>query len=287
MTTDTDAPETMPTPLPQPASPKVLLVEDDAINQTVAQRLLERLGATVAIAANGQLAVEMATRERYDLVFMDVQMPVMDGLAATRVLREAGLLKLPIVAMTASANAEQKRECAAAGMNDMAPKPIDVRHLADALACWTPQPPQRLPAVPSYDLSGLPLDVPGLDVSGALARMLGRKPLYLEMLARYVETQRELPSQVRAALAQDDHHTAFRLAHTAKGLAGTVGATEVQAMAQALEKSLKPPAAPADHIDAALGALETALNALFEALPARLMPAPAVAQASEPESPDA
>ncbi len=252
-----------------PAAPglSVLLVEDDAIHQMVSRRLLERLGASVDLATNGLEALTQATRARYDLVFMDIQMPVMDGIKATRAIRHAGLDQLPIVAMTSCASPADQRAYAAAGVNDLVPKPVDARHLADTLARWRPETARAgLPAVePPIALDGLPLGIPGLDVAGALARMLGRKDLYLEMLQRYDASQGEVPGQLRAAMDSGDRPLARRLAHTAKSLAATVGAVHVAADAQAVELALRDGAAPAD-VNLCLALFERRLGLLQEAL---------------------
>ncbi len=256
---------------PTPAAPglSVLLVEDDAIHQMVSRRLLERLGASVDLAANGLEALTQATRTHYDLVFMDIQMPVMDGLKATRAIRHAGLDQLPIVAMTSCASPSDQRAYAAAGVNDLVPKPVDARHLADTLARWRPESEHaRMPALaPPIVLDGLPLGIPGLDVVGALTRMLGRKDLYLEMLQRYDASQGEVPAKVRAALDNDDRLMARRLAHTAKSLAATVGAVQVAADAQAIEQALIDEA-PAEDITLSLALFERRLGLLQEALQA-------------------
>ncbi len=256
---------------PTPAAPglSVLLVEDDAIHQMVSRRLLERLGASVDLAANGLEALTQATRTHYDLVFMDIQMPVMDGLKATRAIRHAGLDQLPIVAMTSCASPSDQRAYAAAGVNDLVPKPVDARHLADTLARWRPEAAHgAAPGLaPPIVLDGLPLGIPGLDVVGAVSRMLGRKDLYLEMLQRYDASQGEVPAQLRAALASDDHLLARRLAHTARSLAATIGAVQVASDAQALEQALLDEAPPAD-VRLCLALFERRLGLLQEALQA-------------------
>lgn len=260
------------TPATAPATPSspglsVLLVEDDALHQMVSRRLLERLGATVDLATNGLEALTQATHTRYDMVFMDIQMPVMDGIKATRALRHAGLDQLPIVAMTSCASPADQRAYAAAGVNDLVPKPVDARHLADTLARWRPEASRAaFPAVePPLTLDGLPVGIPGLDVAGALTRMLGRKDLYLEMLQRYDASQGPVPAQLRAALEAGDRAQARRLAHTAKGLAATVGALHVAADAQAVEQALRDEAVPAD-VHLCLALFERRLGLLQEAL---------------------
>ncbi len=127
----------------QQPSPNLLLVDDDPIHQLVGQRLLERLGARVEIAHNGQSALERVGLRHFDLVLMDIHMPLMDGVTATRAIRAAGLRKLPIVAMTTRAGTDDEREYARAGMNDLVPKPVDARDLARAVSRWLPPVPRR------------------------------------------------------------------------------------------------------------------------------------------------
>ncbi len=245
----------------------VLLVEDDAIHQLVSRRLLERLGASVDLATNGLEALTQATRASYDMVFMDIQMPVMDGIKATRAIRHAGLDQLPIVAMTSNASPADQRAYAAAGVNDLVPKPVDARHLADTLARWRPESSRAVlpPMEPPISLDGLPVGIPGLDVAGALTRMLGRKDLYLEMLQRYAASQGTVPAQLRALLAAGEREPARRQAHTAQGLAATVGAIHVAADARAVEQALRDDAALAD-VHLCLALFERRLGLLQEAL---------------------
>ncbi|WP_428562021.1 MAG: ATP-binding protein [Solidesulfovibrio sp. DCME] len=112
---------------------RVLVVEDDRVNQLSTARLLEKLGCRVSVAENGQEAVEAVAREPFDCVFMDVQMPVMDGLEATRRIRDRGLSQLPIVAMTAYVLSGDREKCLAAGMDDYIGKPAPLEALAQAL----------------------------------------------------------------------------------------------------------------------------------------------------------
>lgn len=116
-------------PAPELAGVRLLLVEDNPINQNVAKGILEQAGATVAVAENGALAVELLRAERYDLVLMDVQMPVMDGFTATRLIREELHLQLPVIAMTAGVMESEREQCIAAGMDDFIAKPIDVEQM--------------------------------------------------------------------------------------------------------------------------------------------------------------
>jgi two-component system, sensor histidine kinase and response regulator len=256
---------------------RVLLVEDNDINQQVARELLEDAGLSVDVASDGRVALDMVQRAAYDLVFMDMQMPVMDGLAATRRLRAtAGLGWLPIVAMTANAMESDRQRCLEAGMNDVVVKPIDPEALWDTLLRWVRQEealPARQPegrAVgPAAPPAGLPQGVPGLDTALGLRRMAGKPKLYLAMLRRYVDGQRDVCAKVHEALAIGDIPTAERLAHTAKGVSGTIGAPQVEALAAALELSLKEYHPPVD-VQQRLRDLEGPLAELVTALEVQL-----------------
>jgi two-component system, sensor histidine kinase and response regulator len=248
----------------------LLLVEDNDINQRVAGEILQDAGFRVDTAENGQIALDLCERTSYDLVLMDMQMPVMDGLTATEALRRrAGWAEVPIVAMTANAMQRDRERCLQAGMNDFIAKPFNPDELFSVLARWLParQPAPAAPAVPTgFDaLAG----VPGLDTALGLSRMLNKKPLYLAMLRRYVDGQRDTPAAIRKALAEGDRATAERLAHTAKGVAGNVGAVEIAPLATAVETAIRESHPPADR-DAALAAFEAALADLLARIEPRL-----------------
>lgn len=252
--------------------PRVLLAEADPIHQVTTRRLLERMGLQVAVAGDGEEAVSMALQGGFDLALLALQLPRLDGLSAARLLRGTGLQALPLVAMSANASDAQHSHCAAAGFNDLLPRPLDARTLADSLACWLPGAAPACKPL-QVDLTGLPQDVPGLDVEGALERLMGRKSLYLEVLLRYVESQQRMPAQLRATVQAGDLAQAHRLAHTAKGLAATIGAPQVEVSAQYLEDYLRGPSTPA-QIMSALDDFEDRLTQLLGALPARLFAAP-------------
>ncbi len=265
---------------------RILLVEDNDINQQVARELLEDAGLVVEVAANGRIALDMAQQGHWDLVFMDMQMPVMDGVEATRELRGIPRLAgLPIVAMTANAMEQDRRKCMDAGMNDFLVKPIEPADLWAVLLRWIrrpaapaarPAPPVSAPARPAaLGPADLPRDVPGLDTALGLSRMLGKKPLYLAMLRRYAAGQKDVVAQVRQALATGDTATAERLAHTLKGVSGNVGAVAVQDRAGALELAIRDGQAPAE-IEAHVAGLEAPLADLLAGLREQLPAEPAL-----------
>jgi two-component system sensor histidine kinase/response regulator len=221
------------------AGARVLLAEDNEANQFVAQELLGRLGVKLEIAANGREAVEMVRGKPYEAVLMDMQMPEMDGLEATRRIRqEPAFRDLPIIAMTANAMKSDVEACLAAGMNDFLSKPIDRAALARSLRRWLPRrepaggaPPAR-PASPS---ASAPPALDGVDVEGTIRR-LGLsfeelRPLYI----RFADGQRKALEDLRAASAAGDAAAARRHAHALAGAAGNLGADALWEAAKALE----------------------------------------------------
>jgi len=166
-------------------------------------------------------------------VLMDCQMPVMDGFEATRRLRADGRWgDLPVVAMTASVLPSDRDRCLAAGMNDFVAKPVDATGLIATVARWTGRTLQS-------DSSALSATPEVLDSAAALARMNGDQAMYDRFVARFREDQSDAPARIRSALDGDDADTASRLAHTLKGLAGSIGANRVATAAGALEAALR------------------------------------------------
>ena len=226
---------------------RILLVEDNELNQEVATELLRDAGFVVDVAENGQVAIEKVKAQSYDLVLMDMQMPVMDGVTATREIRKEGRLKdLPIVAMTANAMQGDRDRCMAAGMNDHVAKPIEPEDLWKALLKWIRlKHPPTLAATPAATpplapgAEELPPEVPGLDMATGLRRVLGRKPLYLSMLRKFADGQKTATAEIHKALVAMDWETAERLIHTLKGVSGSIGATAVQSRAETVETAIK------------------------------------------------
>ncbi|HTP62581.1 MAG TPA: PAS domain S-box protein [Burkholderiales bacterium] len=222
---------------------RLLLAEDNEINQQIAVELLESAGAAVTVAGNGREAVEKlaAAGAAYDVVLMDLQMPEMDGMEATRRIRaDARYAKLPIIAMTAHAMAEERDKCIAAGMVDHISKPIDPNALFRTLARWLhPAPQAARAAAPaaSRDEERLP-EIAGLDAAAGLRRVAGNRKLYLSLLRQFADKQADAGARVAAALSAGDRATAERIAHTVKGVAGNIGLAAVQTAAGVLEKAV-------------------------------------------------
>ncbi len=235
---------------------RVLLVEDNPMNQEVALDILREGGMDVDVADNGLIAVTMVRQRAYALIFMDMQMPVMDGLDATRAIRalpEGG--NMPILAMTANAFAEDKQRCLEAGMNDHLAKPATPEQLYRALLHWLPEraaanispintagvsnamtTPARSPSGDELDAL---LDLPGLDARTGVANMLGKVASYRRVLVRFAEVaERELTS-LRDGVSQGNRDHVRALAHSIKGGSGTLGATAVRDAAAALEMAAR------------------------------------------------
>ncbi|MGZ5818230.1 MAG: PAS domain S-box protein, partial [Burkholderiaceae bacterium] len=229
----------------------ILLVEDNEINQQIARELMESAGIKVDIADNGRIAVDMlhaAGPDRYGMVFMDVQMPEMDGHAATRQIRsDPSFQSLPIIAMTAHAMLEERERCLASGMNDHIAKPVNPGELYRTISAWCPgcvghvttEMPNGHPMSGSKSAQD-DLQIDGIDVQDGLTRTLGNRAFYLQMLARFHEGQRDAVIQIRQALNDHgDRQTAERVAHTLKGVAGQLGVIAVNEMAAQVERKIR------------------------------------------------
>ncbi len=227
---------------------RVLLVEDNEMNQQVATELLESAGAKVTVAEHGAMAVkrlkEGPEEPEFDIVLMDLQMPEMDGHTATRLIREDGRFKnLPIVAMTAHAMVEERERCAESGMNDYVTKPIDPDLLFAALARWArPRVPAAPPAETETVMPAQDGDLPeleGVDVAASLKRVAGNKKLYRSLLEKFADQQGDAGTRIADALGKGEVAQAERLAHTVKGVAANLGIGEVQEEAACLETALR------------------------------------------------
>ena len=246
---------------------RILVTEDNEINQQIAVELLEGAGATVTVANNGREAVEMLSGpgpSPFDVVLMDLQMPEMDGYQATAKLRsDSRFAALPIIAMTAHATMEERQRCLAAGMNDHVAKPIDPAALFEAVGrFYKPAEGAPAPAPPSGPApqEALP-SIAGLDTNDGLSRVGGNRKLYVKILRQFAEQQGPAADQVADALATGDHALAERLAHTLKGVAGNIGAAGVQSAAAALERAIRD-RSTADEVERARQQVKAVLEPL-------------------------
>ncbi|AYM79074.1 response regulator [Janthinobacterium agaricidamnosum] len=239
----------------------LLLVEDNEVNQEVAQHILNDAGIRVDIAGNGAIALAKIEENAYDGVLMDCQMPVMDGYQATRKLRQdPRYSNLPVIAMTANAMVGDKEKCLDAGMNDFIAKPIDVAQLFGTLARWiAPAAPQAMTSVAAQPEAELPV-IAGLKMTDAMRRVGGNAALMRKLLDRFVETQFDAMQRIVAAIENNQLETAIREAHTLKGLAGNIGAGGLADSAARVEHLLS--LGSHDGLPQALAACTLALDEL-------------------------
>jgi two-component system, sensor histidine kinase and response regulator len=246
---------------------RVLVVEDNLLNQEVASFVLQHAGAEVDFAGNGQLAVSMLAEggQHYDAVLMDLQMPVMDGFEAARAIRAMGYGALPILATTANAMEDDRRRALQAGMDGYLAKPIDVDELVQVLRRLTghgeagrtdPRGPAATPALP-------PALLPGIDLKAALPRFGGSFAGFAAVFRRFESSQGRVADEVRSLLAAGDRVHAGQLIHRLRGVAANLGATELAGQALAFEQALRfdDDAALALRLARLEGAMATVLEA--------------------------
>jgi CheY-like chemotaxis protein/HPt (histidine-containing phosphotransfer) domain-containing protein len=219
---------------------RILLVEDNPINQELARDLLSRAGVALSTADNGQEALAALARAPFDLVLMDCQMPVMDGYAATQALRrQPQWRELPVIAMTANAMVGDREKVLAAGMNDHIAKPIKVDELFATLSRWLARPARERGTAPA------------LDIQAARAALGGDQPLYARIARMFVEREARFGERFAAARAAGDTAAMLRLAHDLKSVAATLGATALAEAAAGLEQACAG-LAPAQALEAQL-----------------------------------
>ena len=266
------------------AGARILLVEDNEVNQELALELLAQAGIEVVVANNGLealAALDAATSQDattpFDGVLMDCQMPVMDGFTATRRIREKPrFAALPILAMTANAMAGDREKVLAAGMNDHIAKPINVAEMFNTIARWvTPANPVKSAAEPAPRASAPPAsgdeeEIPplaGIDRRAGLAATMNNARLYAKLLIKFRDSQADFAAQFARACRDADPEAATRCAHTLKGMAGSLGAKGVQAAAQELEVACRrrqPAPLIGDLLGRTLAELDPVIEDLFK-----------------------
>jgi two-component system sensor histidine kinase/response regulator len=219
---------------------RVLLVDDNEINQQVGQEILQQLGFQVDIANNGLEAIEALEQAEYELVFMDVQMPVMDGYEATRRIRMNPLWsQLPIIAITAHTLSTDREKSLQAGMNDQVNKPIDTDELIAVIRKYVKN-KGRSPDRGELILSpaGNERQLPGIVYAEGLARVGGNQKIYKKLLLQFAASNADTADKLRNALLSGDLQEASRLLHTVKGVAANIGANDLAAATSQLETAL-------------------------------------------------
>ena len=270
----------------------VLLVEDNEVNRFLAAELLSDLGIRVALAVNGREGVDRVNADPFDLVLMDIQMPVMDGLTATKIIRkDSRFQSLPIIAMTAHAMTGDRERSLDAGMNDHLAKPINPDQLAAMLLRWMPehraQPAvtEGQPVAPEGSRHEMPEQLSPFDLPAALARANGKPELLRKMLLSFRDQYKSAPSELRRQIAEGKAEEAALLAHSLKGVAATLEAKDLAAAAANIERALRD--SGAHGLDALIARMEDVLHpaiAAANALDRRATPASGPStQVSRPE----
>ncbi len=223
---------------------KVLLVEDNPLNQQVISELIEQMGLEYDLAVNGREGYQMACKNKYDLVFMDIQMPEMDGLSAAREIRSHGLKDLPIVAMTAHAMVSDKEKSLQAGMNDHLTKPIDPEELSKVVKKFIkPAISNKMteefptPELIKHSNPLLP-NIDGLDVKNSVKRLNGSKMLYIKLLGEYVKLYKNVERTLKSLIENNEVQKALHLVHSLRGASSTMGMYNVSTLAAKIEQNL-------------------------------------------------
>jgi len=265
---------------------RALLVEDMEINRQVAREILDYAGVEVLEATNGQEALDLLADTPCDLVLMDIQMPVMDGYAATRRIRtSAGALavpaNLPIIAMTAHALESDRRRSLDEGMDAHVSKPVEAAELYAVMAALLPEDFEpRAPAAPpeaeakaslaAPKTPALPQHLPGVDLEAGLRRVQGNAGLYGRLLRDFARDFNEVDAELQGLFDAGEHAACSSRAHALKGVAGAIGAAGLQEAARDLELALKAAPPDLDTAGRALADCHKLLEGMQEGLLAHL-----------------
>lgn len=252
------------------AGSRILLVEDNSINQDVALGILESAKIGADLAKNGKEAVDAVAGNHYDAVLMDIQMPVMDGLEATRIIRsDDRFVTLPIIAMTANAMKGDRETCLESGMNDYIVKPIDPGLLFDTLSKWI-KPRTSFtfrgvePLMTEIRDDIIPETLPGIDTKDATKRLMGNQELLLSILTGFRRDYSDAASVLKSQVEGGDVEKAKNLVHTLKGISGNFSARELRVSFEKLETAMA--AGEKDEIMACLDAVDKEMTVVLEGI---------------------
>ncbi len=222
----------------------ILIVEDNMVNQEVALGIIEPFNAELDIAENGLVALEKVKTHQFDLILMDMQMPIMDGVTATKEIRKLPNSKnIPIIAMTANAMEPDIRKCLVAGMNGHITKPVDPNVLLKTIEHWLNH--QRNGDI-EHHLQSSQVGV-GLNTEEGIARMNGNEELYWKIVKTYIQSRDTELCDMRDAFSKKDNEKLRRLAHACKGASANISANGIMKLAALLEKN--PTESPLKLID--------------------------------------
>ena len=241
-----------------------LVVDDSRMNRDIVERTLIQEGARATMAVDGQQALQylQAQGDVFDVVLMDVQMPVMDGLTATRAIRDKlGFKDLPVIAITAGVLPEQREQARAAGCNDFLAKPVDLEELVAVLIRWTTLTTVSIPASVEELPADFP-DIPGLDTQRAISLLGDDRDFFLKFLKNFVAEFGTAAKETREYLARGDRESAVRQLHTLRGAAGYLGAVDLVQSAQVLEVAI---ANQDPDLDSLINGFDQKLAALLKA----------------------
>ncbi|MCP4159912.1 MAG: PAS domain S-box protein [Deltaproteobacteria bacterium] len=251
----------------------ILLVEDNVLNQQVAMELLLKAGIRVTIAENGQTAINTLLEKNFNLILMDIQMPVLDGISATKIIREMGgtFESIPIIAMTAHAMSGDKERSLAAGMNDHIVKPIDPDRLYASLLRWIKpykvkeyesKLPVRKESDGIEDFYELVKNTSDINIDSGLEKVGGNKNLYIKLLREFIRDHDDVTFEIRELLENKEIGEVERIIHTVKGLTGTLGAEKLNSLFLSLELIIKENETTEENVkfDQQLYELEVELN---------------------------
>jgi two-component system, sensor histidine kinase and response regulator len=246
-------------------SAQILLADDNAVNQTIAKRVVEKLGYAADVVADGRAAVTAWQTGRYGLILMDCHMPVLDGFQATREIRnlEAGATRTPIIALTAHATNDAAAECLRAGMDEHLTKPIDQGRMKQCLAKWLP----NHPAAQGMSVSAQDAAAP-IDWHALLDGLDGDEEFVRQLIILFIEDGRNSLEQIAAAVKAGDYGALSERAHSLKGASANLLAETARRAAERLEQAAR--AMKSEQIPLLADELRYELQRTMEYLNARI-----------------